>query len=275
MYISKAQACVVIPLDIEDINILGTEKGMDGEIIITIESRREGTQCRVCSQEIKEFKGHDDEVCMRHLSILGQPVYLRLRPKRYRCNCSHKPSTTQRFDWCEPKSPHTKAYDKHLLLQLVNSTIEDVHQKEKVGYDAVKGALKRRVKAAVDWAEYESLAVIGIDEIALLKGRKDYAASITTRQKHGQVGILAVLQDRKKKTVRAFLETIPARLRRTMKNVCTDMWDGYVNAVEEFADAHDDVTIEIVVDRFHVAKNYRDCVDKLRKKEWRRLKEEL
>ena len=53
------------------------------------------------------------------------------------------------------------------------------------------------------------------------------------------------------------------------------MWDGYVNAVEEFAAAHKDVSLEVVVDRFHVAKNYRECVDKVRKKECRRLKAEL
>jgi len=51
--------------------------------------------------------------------------------------------------------------------------------------------------------------VLGIDEIALLKGRKNYAAILTTRQENGQIGILAVLGDRKKKTVRAFLETTP------------------------------------------------------------------
>ncbi|MDY7077509.1 MAG: transposase [Chloroflexota bacterium] len=67
--------------------------------------------------------------------------------------------------------------------------------------------------------------------------------------------VLAVLPGRKKKTVRQFLETIPERLRRTMKTVCTDMWDGYVNAVEEFAKAHQ-VSVEAVIDRFHVAKNY-------------------
>jgi hypothetical protein len=31
----------------------------------------------------------------------------------------------------------------------------------------------------------------------------------------------------------------------------------------------------VVIDRYHVAKNYRDCVDKVRKRECRRLKKEL
>jgi transposase len=77
------------------------------------------------------------------------------------------------------------------------------------------------------------------------------------------VAVLAVLPDRKKDTVRQFLETIPKRLWPTMETVCTDMWEGYVNAVEEFAAAHPEVSIEVVVDRFHVAKNYRECVDKV------------
>ena len=86
---------------------------------------------------------------------------------------------------------------------------------------------------------------------------------------------MVVLPDRKKKTVRQFLETIPKRLWRTMQTACTDMWEGYVNAVKEFAAAHPEVSIEVVTDRYHVAKNYRECVDKVRKRECRRLKKEL
>jgi transposase len=161
------------------------------------------------------------------------------------------------------------------MLLLINSTVEDVSRKEDIGYDAVEGSIGRCVHITVNWAEFDELKVIGIDEIALTKGRKNYIAIITTQQTDGRVGVLAVLPDRKKKTVRQFLETIPKRLRRTMKKVCTDMWEGYVNAVEEFAAAHPDVSIEVVADRYHVAKNYRDCVDKVRKRECRRLKKEL
>ena len=37
------------------------------------------------------------------------------------------------------------------------------------------------------------------------------------------------------------------------------MWDGYVNTVNEFAAAHEDVTLMVVIDRFHVATHYRDA----------------
>lgn len=75
--------------------------------------------------------------------------------------------------------------------------------------------------------------------------------------------------------MRAFLEQIPAALRPTITHFTTDMWEGYVNAVEEFIAAHADVTARLVIDRFHVAQQYRDDFDDLRKQELKRLKKEL
>jgi len=53
------------------------------------------------------------------------------------------------------------------------------------------------------------------------------------------------------------------------------MWDGYLSAITDFIDAHPDIRAKIVIDRFHVAKNYRDDFDTLRKKELKRLRKEL
>ena len=53
--------------------------------------------------------------------------------------------------------------------------------------------------------------------------------------------------------------------------MCTDLYEGYVNAVKEVLGRK----VRIVVDRFHVAKLYRKGLDEVRKKELKRLKEEL
>jgi transposase len=53
------------------------------------------------------------------------------------------------------------------------------------------------------------------------------------------------------------------------------MWDGYLGAVADFLAAHPEVEANVVIDRFHVAKNYRADFDKLRKQELRRLRQEL
>ena len=180
-------------------------------------------------------------------------------------------TTTQQMSWHRAKSPNSQPYEEQVLLQLVNSTIEDVSVKESLGYDAVEGIVGRNIRTKVDWEQVKKLDVLGIDEIALKKGHKDFVALITTREDDGRLKILAVLPDRKKKTVKKFLRSIPKRLRETIHTVCLDMWQHYIAAVEEvFGDE-----LDITVDRYHVANKYRQAADKLRKKELRRLKKEL
>jgi transposase len=271
----KSKDMISLPLGIPDIAVLRVIQNQRGDYLITIESTLEGTRCQHCGRQLTQFHGHGRWIKLRHLPILGHRVYIRLRPKQYLCPDCGDRTTTQQPDWYVAKSPHTKAYDKYLMLSLVNSTIEDVSHKEDLGYDAVKGAVQRCLQTKVDWGAFKELGVLGIDEIALRKGRKNYVAIITSKQADGRVVVLAVLPDRKKETVRHFLESIPRRLWPTMATLCTDMWAGYVNAAKKFAAAHPEVSLEIVIDRYHVAKNYRDCVATLRKSECRRLKKEL
>jgi transposase len=271
----KSPDTVSFPLDIPDVKVRSVQQNEQGDYIITVESTQGYAVCSQCGRQTTKFHGYNGWLQLRHLPILGHRVYIRLRPKRYICpHCAGK-TTTQQLDWYEAKSPHTKAYDRYLLVQLINSTVQDVSRKEAVGYEAVNGAVKRSIHTQVNWDEFAELSVIGIDEIALTKGRRNFIAILTTQQADGHVAVLSVLPDRNKTTVRQFFETIPPRLRPTLRTVCTDMWDGYVNAVQEFAADHPDVAIQIVVDRFHVAKNYREGVDKVRKQAYRRLKKEL
>ena len=189
-----------IPLDIPDVEIVSTKVTNDGRLIIRIESELETTQCGICGQEIACRYGHGQERTLRHLPVLNMATYIKIRPRRGQCHdCEHEPTTTQVLGWYEERSPHTKAYDQWLMKQLVNTTIEDVSMRENIGYDAVLGALDRQIETEVNWSEIDDLGTIGIDEIALKKGRKDFAAIVTARSKDGQSRVLAVLPDRKKR----------------------------------------------------------------------------
>ena len=53
------------------------------------------------------------------------------------------------------------------------------------------------------------------------------------------------------------------------------MWEGYLNAMDEFISEKATLKANLVADRFHVAKQYRDCVDTIRKQECKRLRKEL
>ena len=265
------QPFISIPLDIPDVRVLQTDLTQANEFILTIESTLASTSCRRCGRTITEQYGEDRPRLLRHLPILGRVVYLRIRPKRFRCPyCDDHPTTTQELDWYDPNALHTKAYERQLIVQLVNSTVTDVVAKEDVSYDALLGILDRWIATTIDWSALEPFTVLGIDEIALKKGHRDFVAVLSAKTVTNRLHVLAILPDRLKATVTAWLQTIPEEHRRRIQTVCTDMWEGYVSAVQEVLP---DATI--VIDRFHVARHYRDAVDSLRKQEVRRLRATL
>jgi transposase len=262
---------ITIPLDLPEVRVLETEVTASGDFVITVESTGGSTRCRECGRETAEFHSYDRWITLRHLPILDRAVWIRLRPKRYRCPwCSDHPTTTQRLSWDEPGADKTTAYEQYLLVRLINSTIEDVSRKEQVGDEAVVGVVDRYIRQELDWGEYNSLPTLGLDEVALKKGHHDCVVIATVRQPDGGVSVLAVLPDRRKETVQQFLRGIPAPLQKSIQTVCTELYDGFINAVkEELPEA------TVVADRFHVAKKYRDCADQLRKQEVKRLKKQL
>jgi len=259
-----------ISLDLPDVRILEVSQTITAEWLIRVESTLTGTTCRKCGQGIDQFHGLDAPLRLQHLPLFEVPVWIELRPKRYRCpRCDGGPTTTQQACWYERRSSNTKRYEQWLLRLLINSTVSDVSRKLNLSEAKITGVLDRWMETSVNWDSYVSINLVGIDEIALKRGHRDFVAIVTTRTKEG-VRVLAVLPDRKRETVLAFFNSIPAHLQMTIETVCTDMYLGYVNTAKE-AFPH----ARIVVDRFHVAKAYRDCADAVRKRELKRLKQEL
>ncbi|MFZ1040646.1 MAG: ISL3 family transposase [Anaerolineales bacterium] len=274
-----ANAQVTIPLGIPDVRVLQTSMNDRGEIIITIESTKEGTRCRKCGKWITKLHGQDEWVTIRHLPVFGRASFLRYRSKRYQCQeCEGQPTTTQSLEWHDSNSPHSFALDNHILLQLVNSTVEDVVIKEGLSYESVAGTLERRIATSADWGEIGEVEVLGLDEIALKKGHRDYVTLVTGRLGTGEIVILGVLPGHEKAGVVEFLRLIPLKILQTVQTVCCDLrrdcsfqsWEAYIEAVrEEIPHAR------IVADRFHVARHYRDAADELRKQELLRIKKTL
>lgn len=262
---------IQIPLDIPDVQIEKRDTSSKKGFVLTLTSTLKGTTCKCCGKPIDKFYGYSNEITLRHLPILDKTVWLKIKPKRYQCpDCDNGPTTTQTCSWYDSKSPHTKAYEQWLLRDLINSTITDVSMKRGIGEAAVEGIINRYIHQQVDWQAIKTIPLLGIDEIALKKGHKDFVVIVTAINEQGEKHILAVLPDRKKDTVNAFLAAIPVLQKATIQRVCVDMYEGYSNAVYEALSG-----VVVIVDRFHVAKNYRGCADKARKQEMRALKKTL
>ncbi len=243
---------IEVPFDIENVEVIDTQVNAEGQLIITVKSMIEGTCCQKCGHHTKALYDHGDARFARHTSVFGLETYIRFFPKRYKCSHCTK-TTTQSVPWCEPRCHHTIAYENHVLLQLINSTVSDVSIKENYRHDTVEGIINRRISTSVNWKPIKKIELLGIDEISRKKGHKDFVTIVTARV-DGKTIILAVLEDRTKKTVKKFLKTIPSTLRKTIVAVCSDMYDGFINAAKEALKG-----VRIVVDRL-LCPNYTEKV---------------
>lgn len=262
---------IPVQLDIPDVEMTDVRINHEGDYEIRVRSTREGCACHRCGQAATKLHGHDREIRLKHLPILGKDTYIIIRLPRYQCEgCSRKPTTTQQVPWFIRRSPHTIAYEMYVLSQLIGSTVEKVSEQEGIGYGAVMGMIRRHVQAEVDWDGIDCLEQLGLDEISLKKGHKDFVVIVSARM-GSEIKILGVLEDRKKDTVKEFLSKIPKRLIKTIRSVCSDLYDGFINAAKEVFGKR----IRVVADRFHVAKLYRKGLDSLRKQELKRLRGEL
>ena len=85
---------------------------------------------------------------------------------------------------------------------------------------------------------------------------------------HDNECVLEVLENREKATVLAYLQKAKQEgLLALVAEVTTDMWDGYVEAARE-AFGKD---VAITIDRFHVMKNFQECLTGARRECQRQL----
>ena len=258
-------------IGISNIEIQDSSLSSAGELIIRVKSTQEVIVCHQCGQPATKPCSPGQEIKLRHGSLLEHPIFIAITPARAACDCCEgNPTTTQKVDWYEPRHSCTNAYEEHLLLSLINSTIQDVSIKEGIGYDVVEGVLERRMGTAIDWSEIKRIDALGIDEITTKKGHKDFVV-IVTAFIEGQIRLLAVLKNREKATVKEFFLSIPKRLRKKIRAICSDLYAGFIGAAKEVFGKK----IPVIADRFHVAKLYREKLDIVRKQEMRRLKKEL
>jgi len=106
---------------------------------------------------------------------------------------------------------------------------------------------------------------LGIDEVSMLKGGRDYVLLLYDLDLHE---IIDVLPDRKKVTLLAYLEEHQEDMFAELEVVCTDMWRNYRDAVKAVL-PH----VQVVADRFHVEQELNDALDDCRRSVQRQIED--
>jgi transposase len=257
-------------LGLSAITVERAEINNSGEFIITVKSTNKEIKCKKCNNTTDPH-GYGRIIRLRHLPVFGHKTYIEISPARGICkNCDDHPTTTQNHDWYDSRSGYTKAYEQQILMLLVNSTISDVSIKEDLGYKAIEAIIDRYIDSKVNWNDFGRIGLLGIDEISLKKGYRDYVTLITSKTAVG-VKIICIIKGREKAEVKKFLMSIPKNLKETIDAVCTDMYDGFINAAKEALGP----SIPVIADRYHVSKLYRKCLVSLRKQELKKLRKSM
>lgn len=210
-------------------------------------------QCPDCQQLSTHVHQYHRRV-VHDLAWVGHACYLEFAARRFSCEYCRRPFTEN----LEALSPHgrcTRRYEQQLFEQCRDTTIQAVSRHERLGYKMVEGIYYRLAERHS--AAPHLIRRLGLDEIALKKGHADFVLILSDLERSQ---IVAVLPERTKEALEAYLDTWSAEQRAAIAEVAMDLWLPYRLAVETKLP-----TARINGDRFHVMKNLNDRVTTARR----------
>ncbi len=126
---------------------------------------------------------------------------------------------------------------------------------------------KKKAKEKHQGLERGLVRVLGVDEISVRKGHKNYALVLTDIERRC---VLEVFDNRLQETFEQWLAGLSKQQQRAIKVVSMDMWNPYRYAVRRKLPK-----AKIVADRFHVVKQLNHQLNLLRRKLQREATEQL
>ena len=268
-----AKSTFPVELGLSDIKIKRVEVDRCGDYHIHVSCTVRQTRCSSCGKAISKSHGHCKASVIEHLPILDRRVFIHAKWPRFLCSDCDDKTTSFRPHWVNATGQMTVAYETFVLKCLINSTAKDVAEKLRITEDIVEGIVDRRIALDVDWSQYHPV-VLGLDEIAMKKGHKQYLTIISDISIAGQTSIIAVLKGRTKDDIMPFLQKIPDRVIDNLHGICIDMSGSYFSALQERIGNQEAFERLVTIDRFHLAKLIGEKVDKERKKVLNKLKKE-
>lgn len=226
------------------------------QIEVHCESKLAEAHCPCCLQKCNFVKQtHQRKV--KDLSISGKEVYLHLTCRQYVCKDCNRHFYEQ-FSFLEAKETVTRRYGERLYDLCRGIELQYVVVRENLCWQTVNRIFQKHGQKQIhQHSAFASVTRLGIDEIALKKGHKDYLAVIVDLDT-GQV--LDLLEERSKQALINYFKAKGSGFCGQIKLFCSDMWEGYLSMAKEVF-----VNAVIVADRFHFFSRLQKAVDTCRR----------
>ncbi len=164
--------------------------------IFVVESRARKAICNRCGQTSKNLHQNRWHL-VKDLSVSGQKTYLKVNRRQWKCKICGRPFSEE-LEWLKRRRRYTKRLAESILKQLGTSNIKTVCKINGVTAGEVERMLKD-IEEEVNNQPIESVKKLGIDEIALRKGKHDYCAVLVDLE---ESKLLRILKKRTKEVVR-------------------------------------------------------------------------
>lgn len=249
---------LVDPWEVRDVKL--DLKG--GEVRVTVAAKLHTTfTCPECG---KTCPGYDTrQRSWRHLDTCQFKTILVADVARV--NCEEHGVKQVRVPWAEPGSGFTALMEAIVIDWLRSlASIKAVAQQLRLSWDEVDGIMGRAVARGLLRRKRLKVTRIGVDETSFRR-RHEYV-TIVTDLKSSRV--LHVADGRNRESLDVFFRSITPEQIEAIEVIAMDMYDPYVLSA---SDHMPDADRKIAFDKFHVAKNLGEAVDRVRRQEHKAL----
>jgi transposase len=186
--------------------------------------------------------------------------------ERHRVYCRRCGVRSERIDFLEGKHPYTARFSEAVARDCEDAPVSRVASKWGLSVQTTRRIDKRSLEAWSRTRRRRPLRWLGVDELFWQKGE---CLTVTSDLEAGEP--IWAAPERKKETLdQFFAERLPPRRRRSVRAVCVDMWEPYLQSLREHLPG-----AAIVFDKFHVMKHVNAAVDETRRAEFFRQRGHL
>jgi transposase len=184
-----------------------------------------------------------------------------------RVDCPTCGVTVERVPWAEGKCHLTTSYRWFLAGWAKYLSWQEVADRFRTNWRNVFESVKHAVSWGLEHRNLGGIEAIGVDEIQWQRGHR--YLTLVYQIEDGMKRLLWVAEERTEESLRGFFKMLSDEVRGSIRFVCSDMWQPYLNVIAE------QVRQAVhVLDRFHIMKKINEAIDEVRRGETRRLEED-
>ncbi len=214
--------------------------------------------CPVC-EERAPIHDHKERA-WRHLDTCQYRTILHARIPRLDC-ATHGIKQLE-VPWAEAGSRFTALFEALVIDWLGKATIQAVADQLRLTWDQVAGIQERAVRRGLARRVLDPIEYLGVDETSFRRRHRYVTVVIDVKNPR----VLDVQENRRRESLDAFWRQWPEAHKQAVVAVSMDMYEPFILSTRAAVPE-----AEIVFDKFHIAKNLGDAVDRVRRAEHRDL----